>query len=158
MRNTEKAFLWITSILEQHGIAYKIIGGFAARLYGVNRELADIDFEITDSDILEVKKYVEPYIIFGPERYLDENWDLEMMTLEYEGQEIDICGAGAKLYNFKTGVWEGRFDNFPKNTLAEIYGKLVPLEPLGLLIDYKSKLAREVDLEDIRQLSEKQNI
>lgn len=63
MKNTEKAFLWIINILEEKRIIYKISGGFAARVYGVNRELADIDIEIKDADISKIVENVKPYII-----------------------------------------------------------------------------------------------
>ena len=66
MKNTEKAFHWITDILEKYNISYKISGGFAARLYGADRELADIDIEVADADILKISGDVTPYIIFGP--------------------------------------------------------------------------------------------
>jgi hypothetical protein len=42
---------------------------------------------------------VQPYIVYGPEHYIDNEFDLLLMTLSYEGQEIDICGADTqKLY------------------------------------------------------------
>lgn len=154
MKNTKKAFLWIINILEQKEIIYKISGGLSARLYGVNRDLADIDIEIADQDILSIVEDVKPYIIFGPARYKDLNWDLELMTLLYEGQEIDIAGINSKIFNQNTGKWEKCPSNIHDVTIIEIYGKKVPVEPIKSLIAYKSKLAREVDLEDIKQLQE----
>lgn len=154
MKNTEKAFLWITDILEKFGIKYKISGGFAARVYGVNRELADIDIEVKDEDIRITKEQVKPYIMYGPKRYLDENWDLELMTLNYEGQEIDIAGTGAKIFNKEKGKWEDCSGNLDTIEMKEVFGKKVPIESLQSLIAYKSKLGRKVDLEDVRQLQE----
>lgn len=154
MKNTKKAFLWITNILDQKEITYKISGGLAARLYGVNRDLADIDIEIADQDILSIIEDVKPYIVFGPARYKDLNWDLELMTLLYEEQEIDIAGINSKIFNQATGKWEKYPGNLNDVTIIEIYGKKVPVESIKSLITYKSKLAREVDLEDIKQLKE----
>lgn len=152
MRETEKAFLWITDILERKAVTYRVSGGFAARIYGVNRELADIDIVIADNDIAIIAKEVKPYIIFGPARYLDENWDLNLMTLQYGGQEIDIASAGAKIFNQKTKLWESWVTALDDSEMKEVYGKKVPIEPIGSLIAYKTKLAREVDLEDVEQL------
>ena len=55
MRDTKKAFLWIIGILERNTIVYKISGGFVARIYGVNRQLADIDIEDL-KQLSEIKK------------------------------------------------------------------------------------------------------
>jgi len=150
MKNTEKAFLWITEILEGMNVSYKISGGFAARAYGVNRELADI--EVNDKDIALISGAVHPYIVYGPERYKDDNWDLHLMTLQYEGQEIDISGIEAKVFNKEHGVWENAGSDVDEYELIEVYGKKVPIEKLNTLIAYKTKLSREVDIEDVRQL------
>lgn len=123
-------------------------------MYGVDRELADIDIEVEDADIIKIFDDVKPYIIFGPARYKDDNWDLELMTLSYEGQDIDIAGTGAKIFNMKMGVWEDCVGNLNTVELKEVYGKFVPIESRDSLIEYKSKLSREVDREDVRQLTQ----
>lgn len=151
MRETEKAFLWITNILEQTSVTYRISGGFAARVYGVERELADIDIQIADKDIVIIAEEVKPYIIFGPARYQDENWDLNLITLQYLGQEIDIASTNAKIFNQKTKLWEGWVTTLGDFEIKEVYRKNVPIEPMKSLISYKTNLAREVDLEDVRQ-------
>jgi len=152
MKNTKAAFHWITNILEQHNIVYKISGGFAARIYGVDRELADIDIEVEDANILKIAEDVKPFIIFGPARYTDNNWDLELITLKYEGQEVDIFGTKAKIFNHETKQWEPCPGNLKSIEIKEVFGKSVPVESKESLIAYKSKLAREVDIEDVKQL------
>ena len=152
MRDTEKAFHWIINILKKHGIEYKISGGFAALAYGVDRELADIDIEMADTDILKVAEDAKSYIIFGPARYKDEKWDLQLMTLNYEGQEIDIASTNAKIFNQATRQWEEIPSDLKNYELKEAFGMNVPVETLDSLITYKLKLAREVDVEDVRQL------
>lgn len=152
MKETEKAFLWIINLLEQKGIGYRISGGFAAQVYGVKRELADIDIQIKDEDIPLIKENVKPYIIFGPARYQDENWDLNLMTLEYLGQEIDIASTNALFFNQNTKLWQKWVTGLDDFETREVYDKKVPIEPFQSLIAYKTNLAREVDLEDVRQL------
>lgn len=152
MKNTEAAFNWIIDILESLGIKYKISGGLAARTYGVNRELADIDIEVDDTEIIKIFDYVKPFVVFGPARYKDENWDLELMTIKYEDQEIDIAGGEAKIFNKQTKEWELCSSRHKNIEIKEVFGRKVPLESKESLIIYKTKLARKVDLEDIRQL------
>ena len=41
--------------------------------------------------------------------------------------------------------------------MTEVYGKIVPIEKMDALINYKIKLGREVDIEDVKQLSEIKN-
>lgn len=152
MKNTEKAFHWIIDILENNEIKYKISGGFAARIYGVNRELADIDIEVADNDIKNISKYVDNYIKFGPAHYKDNNWDLELMTLTYEEQEIDIAGTGAKIFNKQSSRWEQSSGDLNDIQMKKVFGKIIPVESLKTLISYKSKLSRDVDIEDVKQL------
>jgi hypothetical protein len=152
MKNTEKAFHWIINIIERHNIKYKISGGFASRIYGSTRELADIDIEIADEDIKIIFNDVSSYIKFGPSRYKDDNWNLELMTLEYEGQEIDIAGTGAKIFNKQTSLWENSSGDLDTVEMKDVFGKSVPVESLKSLIAYKTKLGRDVDKEDVRQL------
>lgn len=154
MRDTKKAFLWITDILERNKIVYKISGGFVARIYGVNRELADIDIEVSEKDMLIIARETKPYIKFGPERYKDENWDLKLLTLEYEGQEIDIACAEANIFNQEKKQWEKTISDLQDVKMTEVYEKIVPIEKMDALINYKIKLEREVDIEDVKQLSE----
>lgn len=151
-RDTEAAFNWIINILEYHKIKYKVCGGLAARVYGANRELADIDIEVANVDIAKIVSDVRPFIIFGPDHYKDENWDLELMTLKYKGQEIDIAETEARIFNKATKEWQICSSNPESVEIKEVFGRYVPIESKESLIDYKSKLGREVDLEDIRQL------
>ena len=97
MRNTKAAFLWIINILKKHKVPYQITGGFAAKIYGVKRELADIDIEVPeekyDDAFDNLRKDVKPFIVFGPKRYKKEGFNVFLMTLKYKGQLIDICGT-----------------------------------------------------------------
>jgi hypothetical protein len=153
MKNTKKAFLWMIDILERHKILYRISGGLAARAHGVDRELADIDIEVAEKDIFSIVEDVKPYIVFGPARNTDNSWDLQLLTLSYEGQDIDISGVEAKYFNRENKQWENCLGDLRSNNIVEIYGKNVPVESIESLIAYKTKLAREVDLEDVRQLN-----
>ena len=154
MKKTEEAFKWIIGILKGHGVPFKITGGFAARLYGSDRPLADIDIDILNEKFDEVLPEVNDYIIWGPERLLDNNWDLLLMTLQYGGQKIDICGAEGKLRNHKTGEWKNFTTDFSKSETKEVYGILVPVITREDLIEYKQVLGRDVDRQDVEALTQ----
>ncbi|MDB5238571.1 MAG: MazG-related protein [Candidatus Kaiserbacteria bacterium] len=153
MKNTEAAFHWIIGILQKHAIPFQITGGFAARVYGATRELADIDFDIPEEGIEAIIPDVKPYIIYGPTQYKDAHWDLLLLTLSYEGQEIDMSGAyKGKQFDQTTGSWVAAPADLSSPHMQEVYGVTVPVIPKERLISYKKRLGREVDREDVRSL------
>lgn len=131
-----------------------ISGGFAANIYGSNRRLADIDIEIPDKKIYEIQRDVNKFIIFGPKRYKDREFDLLLMTLKFKAQEIDICGINSqRLFNKKTKKWDTKRIDLSKATKKKTYNLIVPVMPLKDLISYKKKISRDVDIQDIMALS-----
>ncbi|MFH1589213.1 MAG: hypothetical protein ABIB43_01460 [archaeon] len=153
VRKTKEAFTWVIKLLRKHKIPFLISGGFAANIYGSNRPLADIDIEIPNDKVFKIQSEVQKYIIYGPERYKDKEFDLLLMTLEYEGQEIDICGADSKkLYNKQTKEWiEDKID-LSNATNKKVYDIIVPVIPLEQLINYKKIISRDVDVQDVNNL------
>lgn len=152
MKETKKAFLWIVSVLEKNNIRFRISGGFAARIYGAKRKLADIDVEVFEKDINDIYRNVKSFIIYGPERYIDENWNLVLITLKYGDQEIDIAAIEAKIFNQKTKRWVKKPGNFKDSNLKNVFGIQVLVEKKEALIRYKKILNREVDIKDVAQL------
>lgn len=152
MKNTKEAFLWIVGILEKNNIRFRISGGFAARFYGVKRKLADIDVEVFEKDISIICNNVKDFVVYGPKRYIDENWNLILMTLKYEGQEIDIAAVEARIFNQTTKRWIKKPGNFKESNLKNIFGLDVLVEKKESLIKYKKMLNRDVDIEDVTQL------
>lgn len=102
-KNTESAFKWIVGLLMQNNIPFQISGGFAAKLYGANRPLFDIDIDIKGKDFDKLLPFVKNHILSGPKRYLDNTFDLQLLTLEYQGQHIDLgASENSKIFNTKT--------------------------------------------------------
>lgn len=152
IKDTEAAFHWIIDILEQAEIPYRISGGFAARMYGSVRPLADIDIEVNDSDIVRIAGLTSSYVIFGPSQYKDEQWDLPLLTLSFAGQDIDIAGLSAKICNSSTHQWEQLGCDLGDLETHTVFGRSVPVEPLSSLLAYKKRLNREVDVSDVAEL------
>ncbi|MBU0667132.1 MAG: hypothetical protein ABIC91_03420 [Nanoarchaeota archaeon] len=154
VKKTKEAFTWIINILRKHKISFQISGGFAANIYGSNRPLADIDIEVPDEEIFKIQNIVKKYIIYGPKKYKDKEFDLLLMTLKYKGQEIDICGINSqKLFNKQRKKWTQEKNDLSKATKKKIYNHIVPVISLKDLISYKKKISREVDLQDLKKLT-----
>ena len=157
MRNTKQALLWIIDILKENNISYRISGGFDARLYGSKRKLADIDIEVHKKDINKIYKNTKKFVIYSPKRYRDENWDLQLMTLKYKNQEIDIASFEAKIFNQATHKWVKRPGVFSDFVVKKVFGIEVFVENVKALITYKKILGRAVDRQDVNQLLSQNN-
>ena len=153
MKNTEEALKWIVGILQKHNIPFRISGGFAARIYGSNRELADIDIGMQENYFPQILPEIKDYIVSGPEIYKDDEWNLFAATLNYKGQDIDLYPISElKFFNKKEKRWEDLKHTFSNLFFAEVYGLKVPIISRKNLIEYKNKLNREVDVIDVKQM------
>lgn len=151
MKNPEKTFKWIVNILNKYKIPFVISGGLAGKSYGSQRPLNDIDIDIHDSDFNIILNDIKPHIIFGPDQYRDERWDLLLVTLNHEGQEIDISGGDTlKICDARTGKWKLNQTNFFNTEKRNIFGIKVPVISRKDLIEYKSMLIGEHQLLDIQ--------
>jgi hypothetical protein len=150
-----KALKWIVTTLEDMEIPFQIGGGFVAIMYGVNRPLADIDIVVPTNELPRLREKVKDYITYGLKRYKDEKWDVTGMTIEYEGQEIDLAGAqGKKIFDENTNTWISLENDFSKSVYKEIAGIKIPIAPRDYLVSYKKILLRDVDIEDLKGMKE----
>ena len=152
---TRVALIWITDILIRHHIPFQITGGLAVQAYGSTRELADIDIEIPEDDFIKIRDDVASYITFGPENHKSELWDLFLITLNYNGQEIDISGAyHTKIFNKIDNCWVCLNVDLAKANYIDIDGLILPVIPCAELIAYKEILSRPVDVLDLIHLKQ----
>jgi hypothetical protein len=153
--NISNALTWITEILNKEGVSHQMVGGLAARAYGATRSVLDIDLYIPKSGLSKILPHVSAYTLQGPERFTSDLWDVDLLTLEFEGQEIGINVAeDAKIFDSISGSWISAEIDFSDFCLLEVEGVDVPVMPVERLIKYKTVLARDVDLQDIKEIYE----
>jgi hypothetical protein len=151
--NIKQALIWITDIIQKHNIPFQIVGGLAVKAYGSKRSLADIDIEIPEDSFIKIQNEVSSYITFGPAQYKSQLWDLFLMTLNYNGQEIDLSGAyKTKIYNMNDKTWVTLSADLSKINRINLYGINLPVISRNELIAYKRSLSRPVDLLDVEFL------
>ena len=148
---TINALQWIVDILDSHKIDYLISGGFAGKIFGSNRELHDIDINISEKDFSKILSEISKYIIYGPSRYKDDKWDCELITLNYEGQEIDISGIETILISNKERTkWIHFSTDFSKTLDIDLSGiKIKVIDPKNF-IEYKKELDGDHQIDDIK--------
>ncbi len=154
MRNTNAALLWLIALLNDNYIPFEIDGGFAAKLYGATRPLADIDLNIEKKDFTKLVPLIHHYITFGPGTYKDNQWELYMVSMQYAGQNFDIGALGSmKIFDKKELKWKSYGKKLSLGSVIDYEG--ISLNVIGKkeLITYKKILNRGVDRKDLIALN-----
>lgn len=151
MKNTEDALKWIVNILNKNGVSFQIRGGFAAKMYGSERELSDIDMRIEEGGLAKILPEIQDFITYSPGEFRDERWDIYGATISYQGQEIDICER-VKIFNDNTKEWRDLPVDLSRSVMKEIYGIKIPIAVPEELIAYKKLLIGDHQIEDIRAI------
>ncbi|MCG8489230.1 MAG: nucleotidyltransferase family protein [Chromatiales bacterium] len=155
-QNQSEALKWIVSLLNQHQIPFLICGGLAAIGYGSNRQLNDIDLFVTSSHFKKVVSLGNQYISKPAQHYCEttEGWDLEYVQFEYRGIKIEVGNPdGAKIFDTSNDTWSALKLDFSSIESKTILGIEVPLMNPKALLEYKTKLGRPVDLQDIEAIT-----
>ena len=155
MINLEKqAFHWIVTILRKNKIPFRVTGGLAVNSYGVKRKLFDIDLDVPDSALQKLMPFFKKFKVTGPTHYKDKEWDVNYLSIDYHGQDVDLIGSNSqKIFNKNTRKWE----NFKINLSSpkkKIFGLIMSVIPKNELIQYKEKIRRDVDLQDVKALTD----
>ena len=151
-----QALGWIVEVLRRAEVPFQAVGGLAARAYGARRPLVDLDFYVPTSRLVDVADVTAAYVTRFPSHHGDENWDLTFMKLEYEGRPIELGGAdGARYFDRQAGLWREAGIRFDASADTTIFGIRVPIMPLDQLLEYKRRLDRDVDRQDIAEIAVK---
>ena len=152
-QKSQDALLWIVKILNKHKVSYQIAGGLAAKVYGAKRDLADIDIDIPLSAFQMIIEDVKEYVVTGPQSMKDQNWNSYLMTLNYQGQEIDLSSSeDVMIFNQNTKAWEELPTDLSQAEKVDLMGVEIYVISKENLLFYKKKLRRQVDLLDIEAL------
>ena len=112
---TLDALRWIVAILDKHQVPYRIGGGFAAHIYGSGRPINDIDFSLSGKYFSVIVPEVAPYISAGSKHYSNEKWDCDTLSLEYNGQHIDMTDIDTlRMSSLDLSEWFQTKDYFRK--------------------------------------------
>lgn len=149
---TKKALQWIVEILNRNQIPYRIGGGFAAHFYGSDRSINDIDISLGGEYFPIIIPEISGYITAGPKHYLNEKWDCDTLSINYNGQKIDMTDINTlRMSNKEKTKWyqtKDKYRNFP-NIIMNIEGIEVSIMDPRDLVDYKKHLDGDHQLVDI---------
>jgi len=142
--------------VREHGVPYQVVGGLAARAYGAHRPLADIDLYVPLDRAAGLLQEIRPFVSWGPKHYVDEAWDISFLKADYYGQWVELGDSSSvpRFYNKKGGRWETQWIDYANSASVSVFGVEIEAMPKCDLIRYKSSLGREVDMIDIKQMTD----
>ncbi len=147
------ALRWITDLLSELDVPYQVVGGLAARCYGVSRPVADIDLYVPDRALTDIVAAAGSHVVAIPSRHRDAHWDLTFMKLLRSGWKIEVAGAdSAMVRDNRTASWQPAAIRYEASERHEVAGVPLNVMPQAQLIDYKRGLARDVDEQDLDEL------
>ena len=147
--------IWIIDFLENESIPYVVCGGLAAQIYGSRRKLNDIDIFVHSDYFHSVIEFGTPYLTYGPKHHKGDQWDLIYARFTYNGQDIEICNdKECKILDSDKSKWVDLRVDFRNYERHCFYGVGVKVMNKAELVEYKRQLSRDVDIEDITQISE----
>lgn len=154
---TLNALKWIVEILDRNNIPYRIGGGFAAHIYGSKRPTNDIDVSLSGKYFPVLLPELAGYITHECKHYSNTKWDCDGLTLNYEGQDIDITDVDTlRMSNKEKTDWYQTKDNFRKfdPIPTEIEGITVSLMDPRDLVAYKEHLDGDHQVVDVEAVKE----
>ena len=151
---TIDALRWIINILETNNIPYRIGGGFATHMYGSTRKVNDIDISVSGRYFPTIVPFVFDHISAGPKHYENEKWNCTTLSLEYNGQEIDLTDVDTLLMsNREQTKWIKNKDIYSKHPdiVTNIDGISVSLMHPRVIIEYKQEMTGEQHEQDMKE-------
>ncbi len=149
------ALNWIIGFLESSNIPYVVCGGLAAKVYGADKELNDIDIYVPDKNFNSVVNYGAPYITFGPTHHKGEQWEPTYVKFEYLGQDVEVgSDKECKILDNHQSKWITQKIDFKCYERRKAYGVDIKVMKKDELVAYKKQLNRKVDIKDINQINE----
>ena len=144
---------WIVELLRDRNIPFIICGGLAAKGYGAERDLHDIDLFVPGEHFSSVVQAGQEFVSKASAHRQAAGWALTYVQFKYEGIKVEVGNAdGPKIFDSGNEQWVPLNIDFSRFDTVPLLGLELPLMLREDLIRYKSALSRPVDVEDIRDI------
>ena len=144
---------WIVELLRDQNIPFLICGGLAAKGYGSERALNDIDLFVPGECFSTVAEAGQEFVSKAAAHRQEEGWNLTYVQFKYEGIKVEVGNAdGPQIFDVGKADWVPLEIDFSRYAIVRLLGIDLPLMLKDDLIAYKSALSRPVDIEDIRAI------
>ena len=146
---------WIVRLLRDRDIPFLICGGLAAKGYGSERDLNDIDLFVPGEHFSSVVQAGQEFVSKAAAHRQEEGWDLTYVQFKYEDIKVEVGNAdGPQIFDAGRETWVPLKIDFSRYVTMHLLGLELPLMLMDDLVQYKSALSRPVGIEDIRAIRE----
>ncbi len=142
----------LLACLDDAGVWYRVPGGLAGNVYGSRWPLHDIDVDVRKDEWTRVLAAVGDFLETPPRPYADDEFQLILANARIEGVGVDIAQLEDAFVR-EDGAWTPLSPDPSRRTLLDWSDFSVWAIPLDDLIDYKTRLGRTADVEDLRHLA-----
>lgn len=154
-KNILRVLFWMVDLLENNAIEYELTGGLAARCYGSKRKIIDIDFDLRKEELDKIARLVPENVVSGPRQYIDDGFNIRLLTLKKYGVSIDLSVAGGEKLQDKNQQWHHLPTNWKDKDVIYVQNRPIKIIGREELIAYKKVLNRAEDRADIREMERK---
>ncbi|MDN3556832.1 nucleotidyltransferase [Halomonas maura] len=149
------AVQWMVGLLRDMNVPFLICGGLAAKGYGSERDLNDIDLFVPGEYFTKVVQAGQEFVSKAAAHRCEEGWDLTYVQFKYETIKVEVGNAdGPRIFDAVNQIWVPLDIDFSRFSTVHLLGLELPLMLKEDLVKYKSVLSRPVDIEDVRAIRE----
>ena len=143
----------IAAELDRRRIVWMAVGGLAGNLWGSTWPLHDIDIDVPSEALDALADHWAKYIT-AQGRYVDGEFDIELVRLRIGDVEVDLSGADYAYVFAPSGVRKALPNTLSQRVQRRLDGRTIPCQRLEDLIAYKAAIGRKDDLRELTKLKD----
>jgi hypothetical protein len=137
--------------LERVALPWMAVGGLAGNLWGSDWPLHDLDFDVASGALARLTERFRPHVVWQG-RYVDEEFDLDLLRLNIAGVEVDLSSVDDAFCFTPAGVRTVLRNTLDRRVMRRLGELSVPCQRLEDLLAYKIIIGREHDVRNLEQL------
>ena len=148
------ALSWTCGLLRACGIPFQVTGDVAAAAHGGTRPVRRVETFIAAAHVPALIRHARDRVADYPWRRRDDAWDRVALSLVHDGVTIEVCIVeAARFREAATGEWRDAAVDPEASVTLTVWDVETPVMPRKQLVDQKRRLDREIDRQDLRDIT-----
>ena len=151
---TAAALRWTCGLLRDCGIPFQVTGDVAAAAHGGTRPVRRVEMFIAAAHVPALIRQARDRVADYPWRRRDDAWDRVALVLVHDGVTIEVgIVEAARFREAATGEWRDAAIEPEASVTMTVWDIETPVMPREQLVDQKRRLDREIDRQDLRDIT-----